>query len=166
MNERNVSDRSVIVNLVIVVGLLAAVVVGVLVFLAPKFATSESYAIARGQAVYNASCAACHGANLQGAENWQVQGEDGSYPPPPHDEEGHTFHHPDSMLLDYIKRGGAVVLAEMGVDTVKSGMPPFEDVLSDDEIEDVLTYIKSTWSEETRAYQEEVTAADEAASGS
>ncbi len=165
MNERNVSDRSVMINLAIVVGLLAAVVIGVLVFVAPKFEGGD-YAVARGQAIYNANCASCHGADLQGAENWQVQGEDGSYPAPPHNGDGHTFHHPDSMLIDYIKRGGAVVLAEMGVDSVKSGMPAFGDVLDDGEIANVLDYIKSTWPEEARANQARLTAADEAAGGS
>jgi mono/diheme cytochrome c family protein len=38
-----------------------------------------------------------------------------------------------------------------------SNMPAFGSVLSDEEITAVLTYIKSTWPEETRTTQWEVT---------
>ena len=37
-------------------------------------------------------------------------------------------------------------------------MPAFEDILSDDEIGDVLAYIRSRWSERARKKQAELTA--------
>jgi mono/diheme cytochrome c family protein len=40
------------------------------------------------------------------------------------------------------------------VEGYKSDMPGFENVLSDDEIRAVLTFIKSTWPERERQYQE------------
>jgi len=38
----------------------------------------------------------------------------------------------------------------------KSGMPAFEDVLTDDEIYSVLDFIKSTWPKEIRETQAEM----------
>lgn len=114
-----------------------------------------------GGAVYAKSCASCHGARLEGQPDWQSAKPDGSYPAPPHDPNGHTWHHGDRMLLDYIDRGGQAVLDEMGV-AYDSGMPAFGDVLSEEEIAAVLAYIKSTWPEDVRATQEARTA-DEAA---
>lgn len=107
-----------------------------------------------GRAIYAARCASCHGANLEGQPNWQSANEDGTYPAPPHDETGHTWHHGDAMLRDYIRRGGQVVLDEMGVDYT-SGMPGFEEVLTDSEIETVLDFIRSTWPDSVRAAQAE-----------
>jgi mono/diheme cytochrome c family protein len=58
------------------------------------------------------------------------------------------------MLRDYIRRGGQVVLDEMGVDYT-SGMPGFEEVLTDTEIETVLDFIRSTWPDSVRGAQAE-----------
>ncbi|WP_316247456.1 c-type cytochrome [Roseobacter fucihabitans] len=41
--------------------------------------------MALGAAVYETSCAACHGANLEGQPNWRVSDEEGRLPAPPHD---------------------------------------------------------------------------------
>jgi mono/diheme cytochrome c family protein len=48
-------------------------------------------------------------------------------------------------LFDYTKQGGADALAERGVSGFPSGMPAFADSLSDEEIWDILAYIRSTW---------------------
>ena len=90
--------------------------------------------------------------NLEGQPDWQSAKEDGTYPAPPHDETGHTWHHGDAMLLDYIRRGGQAVLDDMGVDFT-SGMPGFGDELTAEDIEAVLDYIKSTWPDRIRAAQ-------------
>ena len=112
--------------------------------------------IERGRAVYAESCAVCHGAKLEGQPDWRSALADGSYPAPPHDETGHTWHHGDAMLFDYIRRGGQAVLDDMGVEYT-SGMPGFAGKLSDDDIEAVLDFIKSTWPDPVRAAQEERT---------
>jgi mono/diheme cytochrome c family protein len=103
-----------------------------------------------GQAIYAANCAECHGASLQGEPNWRRPNQDGTYPAPPHDESGHTWHHDDAYLFAYTKFGGAAVLAQMGITNVPSAMPGFADSLSDDDIKAVLAYIESTWPERIR----------------
>lgn len=106
-----------------------------------------------GQVLYLDNCASCHGENLQGEPNWQTPKDDGTLPAPPHDETGHTWHHGDDLLFAYTKFGGQAALEARGVTGFKSGMPPFENVLSDAEIRAVLDYIKSTWPEDIRAVQ-------------
>ena len=91
-------------------------------------------------------------------------GEDGLYPAPPHDVTGHTWHHGDGLLFDYTKLGGEGALAMRSVTDFESGMPGFGHVLSDGEIRDILAFIKSTWPEEIRRHQENLTR-QEAASG-
>lgn len=122
----------------------------VLLLLAPA-------AQADGEVLYQDNCAACHGANLEGDPNWQQQNSDGSFPAPPHDSTGHTWHHADGMLFEYIKLGGAEKLRQMGVNSVVSGMPAFAELLTDDEIWSVLDYIKSTWPERIVAHQKQIT---------
>jgi len=106
--------------------------------------------VALGKTVYDANCAECHGANLEGEPNWRVKKPDGTLPAPPHDETGHTWHHADDLLFDITKRGGAAVAPE----GFKSGMPPFADVITDAEIWAVLSFIKSRWPAPVRKRQE------------
>lgn len=109
-----------------------------------------------GARVYAEHCASCHGADLQGQPDWRSSEPDGTLRAPPHDDTGHTWHHPDQLLVDYVNLGGAETLRRLQVTGVKSGMPAFGDVLSEGEIEAVLAYIASHWSERARAYQSEV----------
>ncbi len=120
--------------------------------------SQEEEAIARGQIVYAKSCAVCHGVNLEGQENWRIMNADGTFPAPPHDIEGHTWHHDDQLLFDFTKLGGEAAMAARGVDGFKSGMPGFGDVLTDEQINDVWAYIKSTWTDRERNAQAERTA--------
>lgn len=112
--------------------------------------------LTQGKTVYLAECAACHGADLEGEPNWRQRNADGSMPAPPHDDRGHTWHHPDGFLFAYTKWGGQAVMTQMGVEGV-SAMPAFGDRLSDAEIAAVLAYIKSTWSPRSKAYQQALT---------
>lgn len=109
--------------------------------------------LAAGESLYAENCAACHGADLQGQPNWQTQNADGTVPAPPHDETGHTWHHDNELLFSYTALGGEAALAERGVDDFKSGMPAFGETLTDDEIWDVLAYIRSTWPERVQEVQ-------------
>lgn len=101
--------------------------------------------LTNGQSLYAEHCASCHGANLEGQPDWRTPAENGVLPAPPHDETGHTWHHDNQLLFEYTRLGGEVVLAARGVTGFASGMPGFGDALTDDEIWDILAYIRSTW---------------------
>lgn len=100
--------------------------------------------VAQGKSVYRTYCAGCHGANLEGQPNWHVRDAMGYLPAPPHDETGHTWHHRDQLLFDLTKYGPKHLTG----DDYKTRMPAFENILSDDDIIAVLSYIKSTWPDE------------------
>ena len=109
--------------------------------------------IVAGQSLYADNCASCHGANLEGQPNWRSLNADGVLPAPPHDGTGHTWHHDNELLFEYTKLGGAAALEFRGIAGFNSGMPAFNDTLTDNEIWDILTYIRSTWSEREREVQ-------------
>lgn len=104
--------------------------------------------IALGAAVYQANCATCHGANLEGQPDWRVAGDDGRLPAPPHDATGHTWHHDGDTLFRLTKYGLADLIDDPNY---ASNMPIYDGLLTDDEIITVLSYIKSTWPDEIRA---------------
>jgi mono/diheme cytochrome c family protein len=110
---------------------------------------NDSAQVAQGRAVYRAQCASCHGANLEGQPDWRVRLPNGRLPAPPHDESGHTWHHPDRVLFE-ITRDGIAAHAPKGYE---SDMPAFGSKLPDAEIWAVLAYIKSRWAPEVRARQ-------------
>lgn len=116
--------------------------------------------VARGEALYAEHCAACHGAELEGQPDWRSPLPDGTLPAPPHDDDGHTWHHGDGLLTLYIREGGAVAMEAMGVPGFRSGMPAFAGVLSDEDIAAVLAFIKSRWGERQRDYQQAATEAE------
>lgn len=64
-------------------------------------------------------------------------------PAPPHDDAGHTWHHPERALFGITKYGMVPPYAPPGY---QSDMPAFQAVLSDEDIRAVLAYIKSHWS--------------------
>ena len=109
--------------------------------------------IRSGQALYKQHCASCHGANLEGQPNWRRPGKDGILPAPPHDASGHTWHHGNKLLFDYTKLGGAALMEARGIPGIESGMPGLGDVMTDDQIWDVLSYIRSTWPDRIREIQ-------------
>lgn len=111
---------------------------------------AKSAQVASGRQVYEAQCASCHGADLKGQPNWQTPLPNGRLPAPPHDATGHTWHHSDADLFTIVKEGvGALVPG------YESDMPAFEGVLTDDQIRAALAFIKSTWPEREREYQQE-----------
>lgn len=109
--------------------------------------------MARGEAVYARNCASCHGNNLEGQPDWQTRDEDGFMPAPPHDESGHTWHHPDQLLFNITKLG---VVKAANLKDYKTRMPAFEGILSDDDIIAVLSFIKSRWPEEVQRRHDEL----------
>jgi mono/diheme cytochrome c family protein len=105
--------------------------------------------VARGQIVYAEQCASCHGARLVGQPNWRERKPDGKLPAPPHDDGGHSWHHPDAQLFGITKLG----LEPYAPKGYASDMPAYKGVLPDADIWAVLAYIKSRWSAENRARQ-------------
>lgn len=101
--------------------------------------------LAIGKEIYEDHCAACHGANLEGQPDWRIRRADGRLPAPPHDANGHTWHHSDDMLFAMVHDGMVPPLAPEGY---QSDMPAYGEILSDDEIRAVLAYIQSTWPKE------------------
>lgn len=115
-------------------------------------AVASADIIAQGRQIYADQCAACHGADLEGQPDWRTPLASGRLPAPPHDESGHTWHHPNEVLFRIVKEGTAAIVGG----GYESDMPGFADVLSDAEIRAVLDYIKSTWPERERSYQSEL----------
>lgn len=129
-------------------GLAAAAVLSAALVLGPRWFGSsgrigeaESGLVVEGAPLYAQHCASCHGANLEGQPNWRSQLPTGGLPAPPHDETGHTWHHPDRQLFEITKFGGQA-LAPAGF---QSNMPAFGDRLSDRQIAAILAFIRSRW---------------------
>ncbi len=101
----------------------------------------DAEVVAQGKAIYGEFCASCHGADLAGQPDWQSRDADGYLPAPPHDQTGHTWHHPTAQLFDITKHGTEALVGN----GYKSRMAGYAGTLSDDEIRAVLAYIKSTW---------------------
>ncbi len=134
------------------VTLTAAIAVAAVVILG-MYMTGDASEIARGKALYAENCASCHGDELQGQPDWKSPLPNGRYPAPPHDEAGHTWHHPDVMLMKIIRDGTAAVVGGQ----YESDMPGFGDTMSDSEIAAVLAYIKLTWPKRERRIQSRMT---------
>jgi len=95
--------------------------------------------IKRGEQVYLANCVGCHGPNGAGTPDWRKPNTDGKYPPPPLDGTAHAWHHPTNVLKKIILQGTPPDLGSM---------PAWEGKLTDQQIDDVIVWIKSLWSTE------------------
>lgn len=110
----------------------------------------EPVVLETGEQVYADNCAACHGTNLEGQPDWQQRNPDGTWRGPPHDETGHTWHHDDAYLLERIRSGPATLPDDM---KATSPMPAYQDILTEEEMQAVLVYIKSTWPHDIQVAQ-------------
>lgn len=111
--------------------------------------------VAEGNVLYAAHCASCHGASLEGEADWQIRAENGMLPAPPHDETGHTWHHPDAVLFALTKFGPAA----MAGDDYVSAMPAYANILTDAQITAVLAFIKRQWPSDIQDRHDQVNAA-------
>ena len=118
---------------------------------------NDASIVASGQQIYIETCASCHGAQLEGEDNWQSRDAEGYLPAPPHDETGHTWHHKDQLLFDLTKYG---IQKFAGAD-YKTKMPGYEDVLSDEQIIAVLSFIKAQLPDEIRTRHDQINTATE-----
>lgn len=95
--------------------------------------------IKRGETVYVANCVNCHGQNGEATAEWRKTGPDGKYPPPPLNGTAHTWHHSTAVLKKTILEGTP---PEYG------SMPPWKDILTEQQVDDVIVWIKSLWPDE------------------
>ena len=95
--------------------------------------------ISRGGKLYQQNCAVCHGKQAEGAPNWQQMDANDKFPPPPLNGSAHAWHHPKSVLVDTIKNG----TAKLG-----GNMPAWKDKLSNEQINDIIAWFQSKWSDE------------------
>lgn len=102
-----------------------------------------------GRMVYQQYCASCHGANAEGATNWQERDEHGELPAPPHNAEGHTWRHSDAELFEMVSRGWRDPFNK----SKRLTMPGFGDGLSPEQIRAVITYLKTLWTPEQHQFQ-------------
>jgi mono/diheme cytochrome c family protein len=104
--------------------------------------TSASKAfVDRGATLYKANCQSCHG----GATGGKLKDI-----PPPHNANGHTWHHADQQLVEMTLNGITFSLEAQK-------MPAFKDMLTEEDVQVILAYIKTWWTEEQRASQKKVT---------
>lgn len=106
-----------------------------------------------GEEIYSIHCSACHGERLEGQPDWRKRDSNGRLPAPPHDENGHTWHHDDDLLIAIVRDGMVPPHAPEGY---QSDMPAYGKILSEDEIRAVLAWIMSTWPEEIVAARREM----------
>jgi mono/diheme cytochrome c family protein len=97
--------------------------------------------LARGRELYEANCIACHGGPTGG---------DIADVPPPHNAQGHTWHHPDCELVE-------IVLDGMPPRLGYPQMPAFGDRFDEADARAILAYIKTWWEPDQQEFQERVT---------
>lgn len=94
--------------------------------------------VVQGKKLFLTNCAVCHGESAQKTVDWKKPLANGAFPPPPLNGSAHAWHHPKSKLKEIVAHGG----------TLYSGqMPPFKDVLSEDEQFSVIAFFQSFWSD-------------------
>jgi len=77
----------------------------------------------------------------QGAPFWRQRNPDGTFPPPPLDSSGHAWHHSHEWLHEVIITG-----------TEPQGhMPVWGGKLNDQEIDDIIAWFQSLWTDEVYA---------------
>ena len=88
--------------------------------------------LAQGEIVYQENCVACHGENGQGYIGPALNGS------------AHAWHHPDPLLVSFIRDG-----------IPDTQMPAQRDNLTDEEIDAVISYMKSWWTPQQRRMQQQ-----------
>jgi len=95
-----------------------------------------------GTALYAQHCASCHKQNAEGTPDWKTRDANGKLPPPPLNGTAHAWHHPLDLLRSVVRQGGA---------PVGGSMPAFTDTLSPQEIDAILAWVQSHWSDKIYA---------------
>lgn len=101
--------------------------------------------VARGQVIYNQYCVKCHGEKGVGENPSDPYATDpqGNYVAPPLDGSAHAWHHTDDDLVQFISDGSPR----------NPRMKAWKETLGQEEIRDVVEYIKSLWGPKELACQ-------------
>jgi mono/diheme cytochrome c family protein len=106
-----------------------------------------------GETAYNLRCAHCHGMSGEGelpssaAETLAL----GMKIVPPHDSTGHTWMHPEQLLIRFIQQGAANPL-------YRFQMPAYGEVMTVEEIQQVIAYMQLWWTDAQREHYAALTA--------
>jgi thiol:disulfide interchange protein DsbC len=95
-----------------------------------------------GKSLFAQNCASCHGKNAEGTTDWKKRDAKGNLVPPPLNGTAHAWHHPMKVLRMTIKQGGKPLGGQM---------PPFADKLGEYEIDSIIAWFQSKWSDEIYA---------------
>ena len=109
----------------------------------------------RGGQLYRTYCLSCHG-GATGGSMMDI--------PPPHNATGHTWHHSDRQLTAIILDGsgqmGEMMRQMMGTVKDTPRMPAFRGALAEEDVANILAYIKTWWTPEQREWQRRITESD------
>jgi len=111
----------------------------------------NSAQIERGNKLYQVNCASCHKPDTSGTPDWKKVDAQGKYPPPPLNGTAHAWHHPLSTLRRTVIEGGV---------PLGGNMPGFGDQFNSEQIDDILSWIQSHWSDEIYSIWNEQNAQD------
>ncbi len=94
--------------------------------------------VIRGEPLFQTHCAVCHREDASGTPNWRQADAAGNFPPPPLNGTAHTWHHPLEVLRRTVRIGGI---------PLGGSMPAFESQLNAEQIDDILAWVQSHWSD-------------------
>lgn len=105
-----------------------------------------------GQTTYNLRCAHCHGYAGEGQLLSTVPNTQqlGLHTVPPHDATGHSWQHPSQLIEQVILNGIENPLEHYP-------MPSFAGVVTQEEIDQLIDYMRLWWTDDQRAWQVQVT---------
>ncbi len=92
----------------------------------------------QGQQLFKHKCAKCHGVNAEGEPDWRETDDKGEYPPPPLNGQAYARQHTLDQLRQQIQVGSNIVDGEM---------PSFKNKLSATDIDAVIAFFQSKWTE-------------------
>ena len=118
--------------------------VGSLLFAGLSFAAEKerwysNEQVSQGEKLFRQNCAACHGQDAEATPDWKKTDTNGNYPPPPLNGTAHAWHHDLDLLRRTVREGGAKIGGQM---------PAFEGILSAEEIDSVIAFFQSKWSDD------------------